>query len=86
MTVANRWLRWAVASTVALLVSLAAFVLLGAALALASVALLGKGDLSNASGFMVLYAAVVPAGVLSFIAMCWMAVFLSAKLAPKTDV
>ena len=60
MTVSNKWLRWAIASSVALVVSLVGFVLLGAVLAFASVALQGKGDLSNASGFVVILA-IVPA-------------------------
>ena len=81
MTVPNKWLRWAIASSVALVVSLVGFVLLATALAFASMAFQNKGDLSNASGFVVLLA-IVPAGVLSFIAMCWLIVFLSDKLAP----
>jgi hypothetical protein len=71
------------AFSVALVASMAGFVLLGlVAPVLTMIAFYGKWeDQPLGSGFILMLIA-APVAILSFIAMCWLTVFLSDKLAP----
>lgn len=84
MTVTNRWLRWMLASSIALVASIFGFMLFGlVAPVLVLIAFHGKWeDQPIGSGFILVLIA-VPLAILCFIAMCWFTVFLSDKLAPR---